>query len=186
MQRRFQALRRAAVTSPLFLFALLSFAGAQGSPISQKDLATTLRPDRLISIRLIMTGDREATISQYEGTMFRMGPKNEDGLGLTPSVLDSGLVRLDFFRVTKITKEGTLIDEVITYIGGTELSGELPQYVSIDPIYSIQLAGISEAGTDSDVRMNTECPCCVRCGGYEFCGISVQTACGRCSCMNYN
>jgi hypothetical protein len=186
MHKRFQALRRAAVISPLLMFILLSFAGAQGSVLGLDGQAAMLTPSKVITIRMVMSDNKEITVSQYDGEMIRTGPKNGEKLGITPRILDNGSVALDFFRVTKITKRDIVVGEAATSIGGIELNSALPQSTPIGLIYSIQLIGISEAAKYPEAETNTVCPCCVTCGDEESCGLSVQMSCGRCKCMNYN
>jgi len=184
MQKHRQALRRAALISPLVLFALFSFALAHKKAFDSKQQIAIPKSDREITISLKMTDNRVITISQYDGEMIRTGPKGGEMLGIIPRILDNGSVTLDFFRVTKIIKRNAAIGEAITSIGSMELNTTLPQSTPINLISSIQLISISKSAEVSGVRAYSlqQCPCCVTCGGEESCGLSVQLDCGSCRC----
>lgn len=181
MQQRRQAVRTAALVSPLVLLALFSFAPAQDIAFASKQQTAILASDKEITISLKMSDDRVIIVSQYVGEMIRTGPKEGDVLGIIPRIQDDGSIKLDFFRVAKIIKRDEVVGEAITSVGSMELNTTLPQSTPINLISSIQLVSISKLAEESDVRRNSQqAGCCVTCGGEQTCGLSVQVECGSC------
>lgn len=184
MKKLGQALRRAVLISPLVLFCLLSLALAEKKASDSNQHPPKQASDRLITIRLTMSDNRVILVSQYDNEMITTGPQDGEKLGITPSILDSGAVVLDFSRVTKIIKKGAVVGASTTGIGSVELNSTLPQATPISLVSSIELIGISKMmeGTAIRISLREECPCCVSCGGQQTCGAGVNLSCGSCYC----
>lgn len=177
----YQALRSAVLVSPLVLFCLLPLALAEKRTSDSKQHTPVHASDRLIAITLTMYDNRMITVSQYDGEMITTGPKDGELLGITPRVSDTGLVVLEFARVTKIVKKGAVIGGSVASLGTMDLNSGVPQAAPINLISSVQLIGVSEESAVRIQRAPT-CPCCVTCGGSETCGVNVVVDCGSCSC----
>jgi hypothetical protein len=183
MKKAYDALRRAAVISPLVLFCFLSLALASKNAPDSKYHSSTQPSDSRITIRLTMSDGQVIMVSKRENEMITTGPSGGEKLGITPRVLDDGGIALDFSRVANITKNGAVIGASITGIGSIELNSARPQAIPINLISSIELIGISkETGESRIMRAGTPCPCCVTCGGSETCGDGVVLSCGSCQC----
>ncbi|SRR6266404_2067184 len=186
MQQRPHALRTAALTSPLVLFALLSFVFGEIRSFDSSKQADPRASGREITISLKMADSREITVSQYDGEMIRTGPKGGDMLGITPRLRDDGSITLEFFRVVKIIRKHLIVGEDITSMGSMEVNTTLAQSAPVELVSSVQLLGISRPPEESGVRVEDVgadgCPCCITCDGYETCGMSVQASCGQCKC----
>jgi hypothetical protein len=170
---------RAVVVLPVVMFALYTFAFANETVLHQSQQIALPATEHLILISLKASDNQVTTISQFAGEMIRTGRKDGEMLGITPTALDNGSVKLDLFRITKIFKGKNIIGEAITNIGSMVLDTASPQPLNINQITTIQLINISKV-----VRQNSwgDCPCCVTCGGVENCGASVQMSCGSCTC----
>ena len=182
-----QALRRAAVISPLVLFVLISIALAQQIASSTNPVAVGAS-GKIVTLSLLLPNGREIIVSQLDGEMLRTGPKGGETLGITPAVLDNDAVKLYFFRVTKITKKNTVIGEKITNIGSVDIDNALPQASPVAFIAGIRLLSVTRGIQESRIRIESlpRCPCCLTCDNVETCGSGVVVPdCGSCMCSNH-
>jgi hypothetical protein len=179
-----QIRRKAVFLFPLLLFCCFTLALASTSFDKSRKHASTNELNGVITLRLVLSNNREVLVSQYAGEMLTVGPKDGNKLGITPRISDTGAVAVEFAQVTKTVKDGVLAGGSTTGIGRLELSSSGPQITSLNQISSIELIGIAKGVDTAGVRLQSiqGCPCCVTCDGEECCGLSVQMSCGRCSC----
>jgi len=186
MQIPRRALNRAAVISPvILLFMLFSLAPAQNRTFNSIHQADIHPSERLVTIKLTTPEGQTATITQYEGEVFKVQRENGEAIGITAQILDSNAVVLYFSKVTRITKKSVVIGEKSSNIGNMEIYDAVPQSTPVGQISTVQLLGISKVVEESKIRISSPqggCPCCVTCGGVQFCGVVVYASCGSCTC----
>lgn len=180
MQKR-RTCRHAAMISLLVVLTLFSFVSAQNKASSNSGQQPVITESpNLITLHLKLSNNRTITVTQYDGEMITTGPAN-DLLGITPRLLDTGSVALDFFHITEFTKAGLVVGKNVANIGSMELNNNLPQSTPINRIFSIELVNISKGG--KDVEMNLRDYCCVTCNNEQTCARCVEMYCGQCGCQ---
>jgi len=185
MQIPRQALRRAAVISPLAMFVLFAFASGQNKQHNPDKEAIIHPSNKLITVMLTMPDGRTATISQYDGEMLTADFEGE-ALGIVPHTLDNGTVVLYFSRIVRTIKKNIVVGEKISNIGDLEVSDSLPRSTPTTLISTVQVVRTSEEVVAESKRVIpyalSDCPCCVTCGSERFCGVEVNASCGNCAC----